>query len=86
METTMHSISNIRMMEVIDVSSGAKLGFIKDIKIDCDDHKVISLLIPIQKNSWFSKFDLLEIPWNKVKKIGVDVILIEGNETISNEE
>ena len=86
METSMFSINNLKMMEVIDTSSGAKLGFIKDIKIDCDEHRIISILIPIQKNSWFAKFEMLEIPWSKVKKIGIDVILIEGDNSIPDEE
>jgi YlmC/YmxH family sporulation protein len=80
MELSMYSINNLKIMEVIDINTGAKLGFIKDIKIDCEEHKIISLLIPITKNSWFNKFDVIEIPWNKVKKVGVDVILIDGEE------
>jgi YlmC/YmxH family sporulation protein len=80
MELSMYSINNLKIMEVIDINTGAKLGFIKDIKIDCDEHKIVSLLMPITKNSWFNKFDVIEIPWSKVKKVGIDVILIEGEE------
>ena len=84
MEMSMFSINNLRVMEVIDITSGAKLGYIKDIKIDCDEHRIISVLIPFQKNSWFTKFDMLEIPWNKVKMIGIDVILVEGDAVTSS--
>jgi YlmC/YmxH family sporulation protein len=80
MEMSMYSINNLKVMEVIDINNGAKLGYIKDIKIDCDEHKIVSLLLPIQKDSWFGKFDVIEIPWSKVHKVGVDVILIEGND------
>lgn len=76
----MYSINNLKSMEVIDINSGMRLGFIKDVKIDCEEHKIISLMLPIQKNSWFSKFEILEIPWSKVKKVGVDVILVQGEE------
>lgn len=73
----MYSINNLRVMEVIDINTGAKVGFIKDIKIDCDDYKIEALLLPIQKNSWFGKQDMLEIPWDNVKKVGIDVILVD---------
>lgn len=76
----MYSINNIKSMEVIDVNSGAKVGFIKDLIVDCENYKIISLLIPSQKMSWFNKNNNIEIPWENVKKIGVDVILIDGEE------
>ena len=44
MELELHSINGMRNMEVIDVLTGSKLGFIRDLKIDCDTNKVISLI------------------------------------------
>lgn len=82
----MHSINNLRMMEVIDLTTGAKLGYIRDIKIDCEEHKIVSLLLPFQKVSWFSKMDSIEIPWEKVKKVGVDVILVEADNILNEGE
>ncbi|GIM27899.1 hypothetical protein CPJCM30710_05650 [Clostridium polyendosporum] len=80
MELNMFSINNLRAMEVIDMNVGAKLGFIRDIKIDCDDNRIISILIPVQKNNWFGKLDMLEIPWEDVIKVGVDVILVDSKD------
>ncbi|MBU5590917.1 YlmC/YmxH family sporulation protein [Clostridium sp. MSJ-4] len=85
MELDMHSINNIRSMEVIDINTGIKLGYIRDIKIDCENYKILSVLVPIQKNSWFSKMDTIEIPWEKILKVGVDVILVD-NDKIEQEE
>lgn len=76
----MFSINNLRAMEVIDMNVGAKLGFIRDIKIDCDDNRIISILIPVQRNNWFGKLDMLEIPWGDVIKVGVDVILVDSKD------
>lgn len=81
MEEMMYSINNLRLMEVIDINTGAKIGFIKDFKIDCDNYKIEAILLPMQKNTWFSKQDMLEIPWSRVKKIGVDVILVDAEST-----
>nr|WP_138211298.1 YlmC/YmxH family sporulation protein [Hathewaya histolytica] len=78
------SLNNIRSMEVVDLDSGKKLGFIKDLVINCEDYKIISILLPEEKVSWFGKENYLEIPWNKVHKIGEDVILVQGLEETIN--
>lgn len=80
MELDLYSINNLRTMEVIDISLGTKLGYIKDIKIDCDENKIISLILPGEGSSWFGKMDMLEIFWDEVYKIGVDVILVNCKE------
>jgi len=80
METQMHSIGNLKTMEVIDVNTGAKIGFIKDLKIDCDGFKILSIIIPALKITWFNKNNFIEIPWERVKKVGVDVILVDGSD------
>lgn len=78
----LHSIGNIRNMEVIDINTGVKLGYIKDLKIDCDDFKVLSLIMPCHKISWFGKTEEKEIPWENIKKVGVDVILVAAQEEL----
>lgn len=83
---SLYSINNIRMMEVIDVNTGIKLGFVRDLSIDTVDYKVLSLIIPKEKNSFFSKNSNIEIPWSKVVKIGVDVILVNLDEPILEDE
>lgn len=82
----MFSINNLKMMEVIDIDSGAKLGFIKDFKIDTSEYKVISIILPGAKGVWFSKNEDLEINWECIKKIGVDVILVQSPEGLLMEE
>jgi YlmC/YmxH family sporulation protein len=79
MENSMYSIGNLKAMEVIDISTGTKLGYVKDFIIDCSEYKILSILLPCQRISWFSKNDNIEIPWSKVVKIGIDVILVDAN-------
>ncbi|AKN29393.1 hypothetical protein Ccar_00480 [Clostridium carboxidivorans P7] len=79
-EKGLYSISNLRSMEIIEINTGAKLGFIKDLKVDCDESKVISIILPSGKMSWFGKSDDIEIPWENIKKIGIDVVLVETND------
>ena len=82
METQMHSIGNLKAMEVIDINTGAKIGFIKDFRIDIEEFKIISIIIPSLKITWFNKNNFIEIPWEKVTKVGVDVILVDGNDIL----
>ena len=78
MEENLFCLNNLRAMEVIDVSEGKKLGLISDVKIDCDDNRILSIIIPGEKTSFFSKSEDIEIEWSDVYKVGVDVILIDS--------
>lgn len=83
----MHSLNSLRSMELIDINTGTKLGFIKDLKVDTENYKVLSLIIPNSKSShWFSKSDDIEIGWDKIKVVGVDVILINGDNLFENRD
>ena len=85
MELELHSINGMRNIEVIDVLTGSKLGFIRDLKIDCDTNKVISLILPGEVKSWFGKDEEKEIPWKNIVKIGADVILVKSQGEIDND-
>ena len=77
MDENLYSINAMRTMEVIDINSGAKIGFIKDIKIDCEENRVLSILMPGEAKGWFSKVEDIEIPWDKIVKVGMDVLLVD---------
>lgn len=79
MELELHSLNAMRNMEVIDIYTGSKMGFIKDFKIDCNTNKIISLILPGEIKSWFGKEEEIEILWKNIIKIGSDVILVKKN-------
>jgi YlmC/YmxH family sporulation protein len=82
MELELHSLNAMRNMEVIDILTGTKIGFIKDFKIDCDENKIISLILPGEIKSWFGKEDGKEVLWKDIVKIGEDVILVNAKDEI----
>jgi YlmC/YmxH family sporulation protein len=82
MESELHSLNAMRNMEVIDILTGTKIGFIRDFKINCDDNKIISLILPGEIKSWFGKDDEKEILWKDIIKIGKDVILVNTKDAI----
>lgn len=79
-DLTLYSSNAIRTMEIIDITTGTKLGYTNEFKIDVAEQKVVSILIPSPNKSWFGKEDDIEIPWDKVVKVGVDVLLVDGSD------
>ncbi|MBN4067800.1 YlmC/YmxH family sporulation protein [Alkaliphilus transvaalensis] len=73
--------SAISGKEIVNLSDGSRLGVIgdSDILIDEKTGKIVSLLMPENKSvlSFFSRESVLEIPWDAIKKIGNDMIIIE---------
>lgn len=76
----MVKISELRMREVVNIGDGRRLGQIKDIDINLDDGRINAIILPGQGNRlmglWGREEEII-IPWEKIKKIGVDVILVD---------
>lgn len=75
----MVKISDLRMREVINVINGKKLGLIKDIEIDLEAGRIRSVVLPGNGRvlGIFGRNDDVVVPWQKIKKLGLDVILVE---------
>lgn len=83
----MVKISDLRMREVVNINDGRRLGPIKDIDIDLDDGRISAIILPYPGARFvglFSKENEIVIPWDKIIRIGVDVILVEL--TVPHEE
>ncbi|GAB6088180.1 YlmC/YmxH family sporulation protein [Alkaliphilus crotonatoxidans] len=67
--------------EIVNLCDGSRLGIIgdSDLLIDEKTGKIRALLIPDQKGlfNFLSSSTLLEIPWQAIKRIGNDMIIIE---------
>ncbi len=72
------SLNNLKTMEVIDVSIGGKVGYISDFRVDIDHQRILSIILACGRGAWLFRNNYLEVPWEKVIKIGIDVILIDG--------
>jgi YlmC/YmxH family sporulation protein len=83
MELELHSLNALRNMEVIDILTGTKIGFIKDLKIDCNENKIVSLILPREIKTWFAKEEEKEILWKDIIKIGRDVILVSSKDEVN---
>lgn len=65
--------------EVININTGKKLGFVQDVNADLNSGTITSILVPgsLKFINIFSENSLINIPWNKIKCIGDDVILVD---------
>lgn len=71
-------LSDLQDKDVIDVSTGLKIGNIIDIKVN-EDGLIESLMLEKKKyNRIIFNNDNFEIKWNKIIKIGEDVILVKS--------
>lgn len=74
-------LSTIGGKEIVNLCDGSRLGIIaeSDLLIDERTGKIHALLIPESRGffSIFSSNALTEIPWNAIRKIGNDMIIIE---------
>lgn len=75
----MVKISELRAREVVNVLDGKKLGNIIDIDLDMERGKVLAFVLPGQLRGWsiFSRREEIIVPWDKIVRIGRDVILVE---------
>jgi YlmC/YmxH family sporulation protein len=72
-------ISDLRDRDVINVNDGKRLGIISDIDLDLENGKIKAIVLPGPGGFMGvlgRKNDLI-IPWEKIRKIGVDTILVD---------
>lgn len=75
----MVKISELRLRDVINIADGKRLGMIKDIDIDLDTGKIKAIILPGNNRpfSLFARNDEVVVNWEKILRIGVDVILVD---------
>lgn len=74
--------------EIVNIYDGARLGVVgeSDVAIDIDTGQVQSIILPRRGNPisfWFDRQQLV-IPWEAVRKIGAEVIIVELDQTNLN--
>ena len=72
---------SMRNKAIIDITTGEKIGILGscDLKIDEKSGKIEAILMPKSKlaSLFSSEAEYTEIPWSKIRKIGVDTIIVE---------
>ena len=75
----MVKFSELRCKEVICVSDGQRLGFVSDVEIEIPEGVIKCILVPgpCRFLGLFGRKDDFVIPWNCIRRIGPDIILVD---------
>ena len=71
--------------EVVNIVDGKRLGFVQDVTADLNSGVITSIIVPGNSkliNLFAGNNDII-IPWQNIKCIGEDIILVEINKEYS---
>ena len=68
---------DFREKEVINVTDGRRLGYVVEIEFDVCDGKITAIIA--DGGGAFGKGECVCIPWEKIQKIGEDIILVDAS-------
>ncbi|MBR2860629.1 MAG: YlmC/YmxH family sporulation protein [Clostridia bacterium] len=75
------TFTDLKRKEVINVSDGKRLGCVCDVIIEINTCRIDAIIVPGSFNLLcLQKPKSIIIPWNKIRKLGDDVILVDAGE------
>lgn len=74
-------LTDLKNKEVINISSGKRLGFVCDLELDITDARLISLVLP-GEGGLFSKAPVIRIPWTCIEHVGEDLIIVKMKDPV----
>ena len=71
--------------EVVNIVDGKRLGFVQDVTADLESGVITSIIVPGNSKllNLFAGNNDIVIPWQYIKCIGEDIILVEINKEYS---
>ena len=71
--------TEMRCKEVICISDGERLGFVSDVVVEVPEGCVVAIVVPgpCRFLGLFGRKDDYVIPWNCIRRIGPDIILVD---------
>ena len=71
--------TDLHCKEVICICDGRRLGFISDARIELPEGNIVAIIVPgpcRHFGLWGRRDDFI-IPWNCIKRIGPDIVLVD---------
>lgn len=68
---------DFRDKQVVCMADGRLLGYVTEIEFDVCDGRITAVVV-CGEGGLLSRGDEVVIPWEKIEKIGEDVILVSG--------
>ncbi len=72
-------VQELRFKEVVNICDGLRLGFVCDVIVNTATGQVLAIVVPgrCKVLGLFLREDDYVIPWECIRKIGDDMILVE---------
>ena len=73
-------LADLCCKEIIDISNGTRYGFVGDAELDLENGQVRSLVVygRLRLFGLFGREEDHIFPWNAVRRLGEDIILVDG--------
>ena len=73
--------THLQCKEVICISDGRRLGYVSDVQVELPEGRICALLVPGPGKvlGAFGKHDTFCIPWDAIRKIGPDIVLVDAD-------
>lgn len=70
---------DLRQKEIVNINDGARYGFVSDLEIDITKGRIMALIVPGPGRvlGVFGRDQEYYIPWDRIHKIGDDIILVD---------
>ena len=70
---------DFKRKEVINITDARRLGYVQDVTADLETGVITSIIVPGSNKliSIFSSNNDIVIPWQQIRRIGDDLILVE---------
>ena len=77
-------LSDLRYREVVNVSTGCRLGYVSDVVFSLPEGKICALIVPGPAKLFglLGREEDYILPWEAVTQMGSDIILIDGKANI----
>ena len=71
--------TQLQCKEVICIANGQRLGFVSDVRVEIPEGNVCAIVVPgpCRFGGLGARHDDYVIPWNCIKKIGPDIVLVD---------
>lgn len=70
--------SDLRLLDVVNIGDGRRLGNVYDIDLDVETGEILALILPGEGGFFgLGRRPDVEIPWDRIVRIGIDVILVD---------
>lgn len=77
----MERLCELKRKEIINICDGFRFGFLCDLEIELGCGRIVAIIVPAPGKVFglFCREKEFRIPWECIKRIGEDIILVDVN-------